>query len=138
MVWSRLPCDCISRRGISTTNIAWADATFSPWLGCIRVSAACDHCYAAAFSKRAGWRDLQGRDLWDPHAARKRTSAAYWRAPVRWDRAARAAGTRPRVFCSSMADVFDNHAARMARRPLRARPRDPGLNLDAPDQTTPV
>jgi protein gp37 len=92
------------------TAIAWCDATFNPWLGCQRVSAACDHCYAAALAKRTGRRDRAGRDLWDVHAERVRTSPAYWREPHRWNAAAMAAGRRRRVFCASMADVFDNRA----------------------------
>lgn len=94
----------------TTTGIAWCDSTFNPWLGCIRVSPACDHCYAAALSWRTGRRDRHGRDLWDPHARRVRTSLDYWRAPLRWNRDALAAGRRHRVFCASMADVFDNRA----------------------------
>src|SRR5580692_4443528 len=47
----------------ATTRIAWCDATFNPWVGCLRVSTACDRCYAAALSWRYGWRDGKGRDL---------------------------------------------------------------------------
>jgi protein gp37 len=90
------------------TGIAWTDSTFNPWLGCTRVSPACDRCYAAALSKRGGRRDQAGRDLWDPKAQRVRTSAAYWQQPHRWNRDALAAGRRHRVFCASMADIFDN------------------------------
>jgi protein gp37 len=90
------------------TAIAWADATFNPWLGCLRVSPACDHCYAAALAKRTGRRDSHGRDLWHPRADRVRTRPAYWAQPIAWNRAALAAGIRRRVFCASMADVFDN------------------------------
>jgi len=90
------------------TRIAWCDATFNPWVGCLRVSTACDRCYAAALSWRYGWRDRKRRDLWDVRADRKRTSSAYWRGPLRWNERARAEGTRRRVFCASMADVFDN------------------------------
>ena len=90
------------------TPIAWCDATFNPWVGCLRVSTACDRCYAAALSWRYGWRDGKGCDLWDVHADRKRTSSAYWRGPLRWNERAQAEGTRRRVFCASMADVFDN------------------------------
>jgi len=92
------------------TPIAWCDATFNPRVGCLRVSTACDRCYAAALSWRYGWRDGKGRDLWDTGADRKRTSSAYWRGPVRWNERAQAEGTRRRVFCASMADVFDNKA----------------------------
>jgi protein gp37 len=90
------------------TRIAWCDATFNPWVGCLRVSTACDRYYAAALSWRYGWRDGKGRDLWGPGADRKRTSSAYWRGPLRWNKLAQAEGTRRRVFCASMADVFDN------------------------------
>ena len=79
------------------TRIARCDATFNPWVGCLRVSTACDRCYAAALSWRYGWRDGKERDLWDVGADRKRTSAAYWRGPLRWSERAQAAGTRPRV-----------------------------------------
>jgi protein gp37 len=92
------------------TRIAWCEATFNPWVGCLRVSTACDRCYAATLSWRYGWRDGVGRDLWDPRANRKRTSPAYWRGPLRWNERAQAEGNRRRVFCASMADVFDNKA----------------------------
>jgi protein gp37 len=90
------------------TRIAWCDATFNPWIGCQRVSTACDRCYAAALSWRYGWRDGNGRDLWDVGADRKRTSSTYWRTPLRWNERAHTEGTRRRVFCASIADVFDN------------------------------
>jgi protein gp37 len=92
------------------TGIAWTDSTFNPWLGCLRISPACDRCYAAALAKRAGRRDSQHRDLWDPHAQRVRTSPSYWQQPHRWHRAGLASGRRHRVFCASMADIFDNRA----------------------------
>ena len=90
------------------TRIAWCDATFNPWVGCLRVSTACDRCYAATLSWRYGWRDGSGRDLWDVRADRKRTSMAYWRGPLLWNERALAEGRRRRVFCASMADLFDN------------------------------
>lgn len=92
----------------ATTQIAWCDATFNPWVGCLRISTACDRCYAAALAWRFGWRDGAGRDLWEAGAARRRTSLAYWRGPLQWNERAFATGRRLRVFCASMADVFDN------------------------------
>lgn len=92
------------------TGIAWCDHTFNGWIGCTRVSPACDRCYAASLAKRTGRRDRHGRDLWHAHAERVRTSPAYWQQPHRWNRDALASGIRRRVFCASMADVFDNHA----------------------------
>lgn len=83
------------------TKIEWADATFNPWVGCTKVSAACDHCYAEAWAKRTGQ-----AGLWS--GERRRTSDANWRLPLKWNAAAKAAGARRRVFCASIADVFDN------------------------------
>lgn len=81
--------------------IEWTDATFNPWIGCTRVSPACDHCYAERFSRRLGV-------AWGPKGERRRTSEANWRQPLAWDRKAAKAGIRKRVFCASLADVFDN------------------------------
>lgn len=83
------------------TKIEWCDYTFNPWIGCQKVSAGCDHCYA---ENMMDWRF--GRVEWGPHGERQRTSAGYWKQPERWARAAN--GSRPRVFCASLADVFDN------------------------------
>lgn len=88
------------------TAIEWADHTFNPWIGCTKVSPACDHCYAEAWDARG----LQGQPTrWGPHASRTRTSAANWRKPLAWNRQAEDEGRRYRVFCASLADVFDNH-----------------------------
>ncbi|MBW4983702.1 phage Gp37/Gp68 family protein [Mameliella sp. CS4] len=87
------------------SKIEWTDHTFNPWIGCTKVSPACDHCYAEAQDRRFNPRSGH----WGPHADRRRTSAANWRKPLKWDREAAKAGTSPRVFCASLADVFDNH-----------------------------
>ena len=90
------------------SNIEWTHHTFNPWIGCTKVGPGCDHCYAESWDARG----LQQRETrWGPHAARTRTSAANWRKPLAWDRAAAAAGERHRVFCASLADVFDNHVS---------------------------
>jgi protein gp37 len=86
------------------TKIEWADHTFSPWSGCQRVSPGCDHCYAAALAKRSP----RTFGSWEPGGERKRTSEAYWRQPLAWNRKAEKERKRARVFCASMADVFDN------------------------------
>jgi protein gp37 len=108
----------------------------------MRVSPACDRCYAAAIAKRFGWRGNEGRDLWDVHAERKRTSEAYWRGPLRWNRDALAAGERRRVFCASMADIFDNHAPAAWRMDLwdliRATPALIWVLLSKRPQTAPA
>lgn len=89
------------------TAISWCDHTFNPWIGCMKVSPACDGCYAenlmATRYKRVQW-GAPGQGA----GTRERTSAGNWSKPRAWDRKAAAAGTRPFVFCASLADVFDN------------------------------
>lgn len=80
------------------TGIEWCDHTFNPWVGCQAVSDACKFCYAEALVKRFGGN----------FAERRRTSATNWRGPVHWNRKAAGADARRKVFCASLADVFDN------------------------------
>lgn len=82
--------------------IEWTHHTFNPVLGCQKVGPGCDHCYAEGWAKRSGL------VAWGPGETRRVTSDAYWRQPLKWDLEARAAGERRRVFCASLADVFDN------------------------------
>ena len=86
------------------SGIQWTHHTFNPWIGCTKVSAACDNCYAEAWDKR-GLHKLPPR--WGPHAARTRTKD--WNKVLRWQSRAKVDGIRYRVFCASLADVFDNH-----------------------------
>ncbi len=88
------------------SKIEWTTHTFNPWIGCQKVSPGCDHCYAEALMDTR-W----GKVKWGPHGERKRTSEANWKQPLRWAKAAN--GTRPRVFCASLADVFDNQVPDM-------------------------
>lgn len=85
------------------TKIEWCDHTFNPWIGCTRVSPACDNCYAAEMMD-----SRYGRAKWGPGEARVRTAPSNWQQPRKWNRAAERDGQRPFVFCSSLADVFDN------------------------------
>lgn len=92
------------------TNIEWCDHTFNPWEGCQKVSPGCDHCYAETRNARffGGGQAIN----WGPDAPRRRTSASNWRKPLHWQSTAkqfmRENGRRQRVFCASLADVFDN------------------------------
>ncbi|MET3627181.1 phage Gp37/Gp68 family protein [Burkholderia sp. 572] len=91
------------------SKIEWTDSTFNPWEGCQKVGPGCDHCYAEARNARFGGGTAVN---WGPGAPRRRTSAANWRKPLAWN-AAHADffaehGRRQRVFCASLADVFDN------------------------------
>lgn len=83
------------------TGIAWTDATFNPWWGCQRVSPGCTNCYAETWAKRWGVG-------WGPSVERRFFGDKHWNEPVRWNKAAEAAGVRKRVFCASMADVFED------------------------------
>lgn len=85
--------------------IEWTDATFNPWWGCAKVSPGCDNCYAQAFAARLL---PHHTTLWEPNGERRYFGEEHWSAPLRWERKARKLGKRLRVFCASMADVFDN------------------------------
>ena len=110
------------------SGIEWTDHTFNPWWGCEKVSPACAHCYAETFSRRVGYTDEphipgspDGPDgpkvrLWGPHSERRMFGDKHWREPLRWNAKAAAEGVRRRVFCASMADVFED-------RPELAAPR---------------
>lgn len=80
------------------SKIEWTKHTFNPWIGCTKVSPACDGCYAEAMMDHR-----YGRVKWG--GERKRTSPANWRKPIAWNKAAEG---RTYVFCASLADVFDN------------------------------
>ena len=132
----------------SETKIEWCDSTHNPWIGCTKVSPACDHCYASV-STPVRTKGI----VWGAGQPRQRTSEANWKLPVKWNRMDfgqcpgcgwRGTGiltcqadehgsdrkcpiciratpdgpeyisylkpSRRRVFCASLADVFDNEA----------------------------
>jgi len=85
------------------SKIEWTHHTFNPWRGCTKVSAGCAHCYAEMLSKR----NPRSLGVWGPQGARVVAAEGYWREPLKWNAAAMAAGERRRVFCASLADVFE-------------------------------
>ena len=89
----------------ANTKIEWADHTLNPWIGCTKVGPGCDHCYA-----KADFDDRKHRVTWGAGQARSRTKT--WGDPARWNKQHEAFfaehGRRQRVFCASLADVFDN------------------------------
>lgn len=95
-----------------STEIAWTHSTFNPWWGCTKVSEGCKNCYADSFSKRVGFK------VWGQDADRRLFGDKHWSEPVKWNRDAVKAGESRRVFCASMADVFEN---RRDLDPQRAR-----------------
>lgn len=105
------------------TAIEWATHTFNPWEGCVKVSAGCTNCYAEARAKRLG------SSTWGANGTRVVRAESYWKEPLRWNREANWCGNtvcrnqprptpgkcycgldveRPRVFCASLADVFED------------------------------
>ena len=86
------------------SRIEWTHHTFNPWWGCVKVSPACTNCYAETWSHRLGM------DLWGRFAERRVPSQEYWHQPLRWNKEALRCGERRRVFCASMADVFEARA----------------------------
>lgn len=95
------------------TGISWCDATFNSWVGCEKVSPGCAHCYAETL--------VQGRmgrgGTWGATGTREVTSPGNWKKPLAWAKNARLGllpdgsenkdGHRPRIFCASLADVFE-------------------------------
>jgi protein gp37 len=99
------------------TKIGWCDHTFNPWWGCVRVSPGCERCYAETFSKRVG---LQ---VWGAEAERRFFGDKHWNEPRKWNAAAAKAGKRARVFCASMADVFEYARSPVGLRMIQERVR---------------
>jgi protein gp37 len=114
------------------TEISWTDATFNPWMGCTKVGPGCDHCYAENLMDTR-----HHKVMWGAGNPRVRTGVKNWNLPVRWNArpfyectgcgwrgektkkgfeicatkdcfSMEFKPARRRVFCSSLADVFDN------------------------------
>lgn len=81
------------------TGVSWAHHQYSRWIGCSKVSPGCDHCYA-----ENDWDKRFHRVEWGGERSLTKTE----NQPPIWDRKARAAGERRRVFCAAFSDVFDN------------------------------
>ena len=86
------------------SKIEWTHHTFNPWWGCVKVSPACKYCYAETWSKRLG------KNVWGAKAPRRFFSESHWREPLKWNYDAEMEKIRRRVFCASMADVFEARA----------------------------
>ena len=98
------------------SSISWTDHTHNEWIGCQRVSPGCGGangvggCYAQV-SAPVRIQRSKGVELWGPPATaqRMRTSEHNRKQPFAWNRKAEKLGTRFRVFCSSLSDVFEDH-----------------------------
>lgn len=100
------------------SKIEWTRHTWNPWIGCTKVSPACDHCYAADLAARYGWVE------WGQGIPRKRTSPSTWAQPFKWNRQAQAANRTDTVFCLSLGDIWDNEVPASWRREAFAVMRD--------------
>jgi protein gp37 len=120
------------------TKVEWATNSFNPWVGCTRISVGCDNCYAEQWSR------FSGSVTWGSGEERRRTTDSNWKQPVKWNKKARdellawqifreatpnlsdaeladanlEKPVRPRVFCASLSDVFDNEVPPEWRRDL--------------------
>jgi protein gp37 len=96
----------ISKRRLqmaTNTKIEWAHHTFNPWIGCAKVSDGCKNCYAEILMDQR-----YGLAKWGVNGTRTKTSEANWKKPLQWNAQAEKEGTRYRVFCASLADVFED------------------------------
>lgn len=118
-----------------TTGISWCDATFNPWMGCTKVSPACANCYAERdWDKRYGkvkWGDGGTRVktsaenwkkplLWNQAIKDGKCSGCFGKGFTKKGNGNKAENVpcnlcdatgkptrRPRIFCASLADVFE-------------------------------
>lgn len=113
------------------SKIEWTHHTSNPWRGCTKVSAGCKHCYAETLSGR----NPGTLGIWGKNGTRVIAVESYWKQPIKWNRDAEQAGERRRVFCASLADVFEgpeSMPAASVEAVTEARRRLFGLILDTP------
>ena len=98
----------------ATTKISWADGTVNFWIGCTKVSDACEDCYAVPIAADMGVD-------WGDDAPRHRTSEQIWRNPLRWNamhdhgqthmiERGKSVPVPLWTFGNSLSDFFDNKA----------------------------
>ncbi len=100
------------------TKIEWADHTWNPWIGCTKVGAPCDNCYAEELMD-----SRYGRVQWGPQGERVRTAPSTWSQLRKWDTAAGRIGKRAFVFSLSLGDIWDNQVDPAWRRDAFERAR---------------
>lgn len=88
----------------ANTKIQWATHTMNPWRGCSKVHTGCANCYAEATSKRN--ETILG--TWGPNGTRVVAAERAWQEVLKWNKAAAKLSEWPRVFCASLADVFED------------------------------
>lgn len=101
------------------TKIEWADHTWNPWMGCQKVGAPCDNCYAEEMMDHR-----YGKVEWGPDGDRVRTSLGTWNQLRKWNRMAGDAGKMAFVFSLSLGDIWDNKVPMAWRREAFDRARE--------------
>lgn len=91
------------------SSISWTDHTFNPWRGCTKVSPGCKFCYADRQSKR----NPKVLGIWGNEGTRVLAAEAHWQLPYKWNRIAEHDGVRFKVFCASLADIFEDWQGQM-------------------------
>ena len=85
---------------VQNSNTGLCDYTFNPWYGCTKISPGCDSCWGEIWAKRRGLIEWGGE--------RRLAGHVKWQQPFKWARRARETNMRPKVFCASLGDVFDD------------------------------
>jgi len=83
---------------VDKTRISWTGpngATWNPWIGCQRVSEACDDCYMFEGQRRNGQ---------NPEIVRRTTTT--FKDPLKWVRNPRRYGHHKKIFTCSYSDFF--------------------------------
>ncbi len=102
--------DSKERNVMALSAIEWCKWTYNPFRGCVKTAGGCLHCYAEVnYSVK-----MHGIE-WgteDEGGTRKRAALPYLKQPHRWNTESAPAmfdksDDRPRVFCASLADVFE-------------------------------
>jgi protein gp37 len=83
------------------SGIEWTDATWNPTTGCRRVSAGCDHCYAATLARRL-------KAMGNPRYQKDGPDGEGFGLTLHWDKLEEPYHWRRprRVFVNSMSDLF--------------------------------
>lgn len=87
------------------SGIAWTDHSFNPVWGCVKISPGCANCYAERLDKKF----KAGKHWGEDPRSRLTFGDAHWKQPIGWNKKARKAGVRHRVFAGSMCDLFEDH-----------------------------
>lgn len=99
---------------MKNTKIEWAHHTVNFWWGCMKVSLACQYCYAELLAKLFS----RGKATWGATGARWLRHQRAAEELMQLDASARKRGVRERVFVNSMSDTFEDREDLSAARDL--------------------